>query len=129
MKWMIIGLLPLPAMAASTAPQFDIAASFGALILVIVFILFLAWMLKKMRLPMLGAQSDLSVVRQLPVGTKERVMVIQAGEEQFLVGVTTQSIQLISKLETPISTTKEKGDAPKSSFAQQLNQVIKRHDK
>lgn len=128
MKWICIGLIfPLPAMAA-TSTQFDAFASFGALILVVALILFLAWVLKKMRLPMLGAHSDLCVVRQLPVGAKERVMVIQAGEEQFLVGVTSQSIQLISKLDEPISTTKEKSTTPKTSFAQQLSRVIKRDD-
>lgn len=127
MKWMSVILLPLPAMAA-TAPEFNAAASIGALIVVVALILFLAWVLKKMRLPMLGGHKDLCVVRQLPVGAKERVMVIQAGDEQFLVGVTTQSIQLISKLSTPISITKEKSSMPNSSFAQQLSQVVKRHE-
>jgi flagellar protein FliO/FliZ len=127
MKSISLMLLPLPAMAAS-APEFNAAASLGALIVVVALIFFLAWMLKKMRLPMLGGHKDLCVVRQLPVGAKERVMVIQAGDEQFLVGVTSQSIQLISKLTTPISTTKEKVTMPNSSFAQQLSQVVKRHD-
>jgi flagellar protein FliO/FliZ len=127
MKWISVMLIPLPAMAASS-PQFNAAASFGALILVVALILFLAWLLKKMRFPMFGGHSDLCVVRQLAVGAKERVMVIQAGEEQFLVGVTAQSIQLIAKLETPISTAKETSTVSKSTFAQQLSQVIKRHE-
>jgi flagellar protein FliO/FliZ len=129
MRWMSLLFLSLPVMAAPEG-QFDVGASFGALALVVALILFLAWALKKMRLPMLGGQSDLSILRQLPVGTKERVIIIQAGEEQFLVGVTSQSIQLLSKLEHPISDIKEKSSLlPRSSFAQQLSQVIRRHDK
>lgn len=128
MKWLSLLLLPLPVMAAP-ADSFDVAASLGALVLVVALILFLAWLLKKMRFPMLGGQSDLCVIRQLPVGTKERIMVVQAGDEQFLIGVTSQNIQLISKLEQPLATAREHVSAPPSTFAQQLSQVIKRHEK
>ncbi len=127
MKWMGLLLLPLPVMAAP-AEQFDVAASLGALVLVVALILFLAWLLKKMRLPMMGGQKDLCVVRQLPVGTKERLLIVQAGEEQFLIGVTSQSVQLLSKLDKPLSSVNGV-DASSLSFAQQLAQVIKRHDK
>ncbi|MEF1174177.1 flagellar biosynthetic protein FliO, partial [Vibrio sinaloensis] len=70
------------------------------------------------------------VVRQIPVGTRERIMIVQAGEEQFLVGVTAQSIQLISKLDKPIS--QEELNKPAfaaSPFASQLSQLLKKHDK
>lgn len=128
MKWLSLWLFALPVWAAP-ADSFDVAASIGALALVVALILFLAWLLKKMRFPMMGGASDLSIVRQLPIGTKERIMVVQAGEEQFLIGVTAQSIQLLSKLEQPLKSAKESSPAAASSFAQQLSQVIKRHDK
>jgi flagellar protein FliO/FliZ len=85
----------------------------------------MAWLLKRMRVPAFGHQKGLNVVRQLPVGTKERVMIVQAGEEQFLIGVTSQSIQLISKLETPL----KQEELESTPFSNQLAQLLKKHDK
>ncbi|MZI92070.1 flagellar biosynthetic protein FliO [Vibrio sp. CAIM 722] len=124
----IIGLtvVSCPVWAQSEVPEpFDIATTLGSLLFVIALILFLGWLLKRMRLPSMGQQKGLSIVRQLPVGTKERVMIIQAGEEQFLIGATAQSIQLIAKLETPLAQ-EESSTAP---FATQLSQLLKKHDK
>lgn len=124
-----LALVPTLSLAATekTLPnnQFDIATTFGSLLFVIALIIFLAWMLKRMRVPSLGNQKGLSVVCQLALGTKERVAVIQAGEEQFLVGMTAQNINLIAKLTTPI--TQEASTA--APFAQQLAQLLTKHDK
>ena len=72
-------------------------------------------------------QGGLSIVRQLPVGTRERVVIVQAGEEQFLVGVTSQSVQLISKLETPLNQEElGKSALANTPFATQLTQILKK---
>ena len=113
-----------------TSNQLDWATTFGSLLFVVAFILFLAWLLKRMRVPAMINQSGLSVVRQIPVGTRERIMIVQAGEEQFLVGVTAQSIQLISKLDTPLTQEElNKSALAASPFATQLTQLLKKNDK
>ncbi|WP_438878575.1 flagellar biosynthetic protein FliO, partial [Bacillus cereus group sp. Bce005] len=81
----------------------DIATTLGSLLFVLGFILFLAWLLKRMKVPVFGQQKGFQIIRQLPVGTKERIMIVQAGEEQFLIGVTSHSIQLIAKLDSPLT--------------------------
>jgi flagellar protein FliO/FliZ len=140
-----------PVAAAPVIPNshpFDVTATIGSLFLVIFLILALAWLLKRMRFSALNNQNGLSVIRQLPVGTKERVAVIQAGEEQFLIGITTQSIQLLAKLEKPIvdknavgkNSTTDLSPSSTSSlvggfkaspvkFADQLSQLLKKTDK
>ncbi|MEX0336555.1 flagellar biosynthetic protein FliO [Vibrio tubiashii] len=120
-------LLSPSAMATASQPgsQLDWATTFGSLLFVIVFILFLAWLLKRMRVPALVNQKGLSVVRQIAVGHKERIVIVQAGEEQFLVGVTAQSIQLISKLEKPLS----QEEMAASPFSNQLTQLLKKNEK
>jgi len=120
-------LLSPSAMATVSSPgsQLDWATTFGSLLFVIVFILFLAWVLKRMRVPALVNQKGLNIVRQLAVGHKERIVIVQAGEEQFLVGVTAQSIQLISKLEKPLS----QEEMAASPFSNQLTQLLKKNDK
>lgn len=124
-KFYWLMFLPFNALAAEPGSQLDLATTFGSLLFVIIFILFLAWVLKRMRVPSLVNQKGLSVVRQVAVGTKERMMIVQAGEEQFLVGVTAQSIQLISKLEKPL-TQEELESRP---FAGQLSQLLKKNEK
>ncbi|CAM3750036.1 Flagellar protein FliO [Vibrio aerogenes CECT 7868] len=126
MKHYLTGLLffSFPALAAAPGSQIDILTTLGSLIFVVVFILILAVLLKRMRLPALGHQKGLSVIRQLPVGTKERLLIVQAGEEQFLVGVTSQSIQLISRLETPLEVDSPVGS--QNSFASQLARLMKK---
>ncbi|ANS86056.1 flagellar biosynthetic protein FliO [Vibrio scophthalmi] len=123
--WLL--LLSPTAFGAPVAPssQFDWATTFGSLLFVIALILLLAWMLKRMRVPTMTNQKGLNVVRQVAVGTRERIIIVQAGEEQFLVGVTPQSIQLISKLEKPLS----QEELASSPFANQLTQLLKKNDK
>jgi len=120
-----LALISPSAMAAASGSQLDWATTFGSLLFVIAFILFLAWLLKRMRVPAMVNQKGLSVVRQIALGNRERIMIVQAGEEQFLVGVTAQSIQLISKLDKPLS----QEEMAASPFANQLTQLLKKNDK
>ncbi|MGF1739654.1 flagellar biosynthetic protein FliO [Vibrio profundum] len=125
MKRFIIALALWPTLAyAATDKQLDLATTFGSLLLVIALILFLAWLLKRMKVPTLTNQKGLCVVRQLQVGQKERIMIIQAGDEQLLVGVTSQSIQLISKLDKPLT----QEELESRSFATQLSQLFNKND-
>ncbi len=118
------------ALAATPTSRLDWATTFGSLLFVLAFILFLAWVLKRMKIPSFGNQQGLSVVRQIAVGSKERIMIVQAGEEQFLVGVTAHSIQLISKLDKPLSQEElTQSTLASSPFANQLTQLLKKNDK
>lgn len=64
-------LLSSPSIAfAATPPSLDLATTFGSLIFVIAFILFIAWLLKRMQVPAMSNQQGLAIVRQIPVGTK-----------------------------------------------------------
>lgn len=120
-----LALISPSVLAATPGSQLDWATTFGSLLFVIAFILFLAWVLKRMRVPAMVNQRGLNVIRQISVGNRERIMIVQAGEEQFLVGVTAQSIQLISKLDKPLS----QEEMAASPFANQLTQLLKKNDK
>ncbi|EOX3445627.1 flagellar biosynthetic protein FliO [Vibrio paracholerae] len=116
-------LIPVPGLAA-TSSQLDLATTLGSLLFVIALILLLAWLLKRMRVPAFGQQKGLSIIKQLPVGTRERVMIIQVGEDQYLIGVTTQSIQLLAKLDNPLI----QEELPAIAFSHQLMQLLKKHE-
>ncbi len=113
-------LIPVPGLDATL----DLATTLGSLLFVIALILLLAWLLKRMRVPAFGQQKGLSIIKQLPVGTRERVMIIQVGEEQYLIGVTTQSIQLLAKLDNPLI----QEELPATAFSNQLMQLLKKHE-
>ena len=85
-----------------------------SLLMVLVLIFICALILKRFNLVQQGV-SQLKMVASLPLGSKERVVVVQVGEQQFMLGVTSQQINLIETLPEPLLT-KPKGsvDLPKS---------------
>ncbi len=115
-----------PALAASLAPEMNIATTLASLVLVVIFIVFLAWLLKRMKLPGIqGADGALKVLKQLPIGQRERIVLLQVGEEQLLVGVTQHNISLLTKLEQPLALDAQ----PSGDFANHLSKLLKTNDK
>jgi flagellar protein FliO/FliZ len=81
-----------------------IGGALVGLILVLGLILGLAWLLKRLPGAGLGIRPNeqLRVVSMLSVGTKERVMVIEVGKEQLLIGVTAGGITALHALPEPL---------------------------
>ena len=129
--WTIILALftsPLSAQnALGTEKNFstDIVTTMSSLVFVVILIFFLARMLKGLGLPMMSTQKDLAVIRQVSVGPKERVVIVKVGEEQFLIGITAQSINLISRLNNSI----QQEMPEKSMDVNRLARLFKKHDK
>ncbi|QIA62810.1 flagellar biosynthetic protein FliO [Vibrio astriarenae] len=114
-----------PAVFAAVEPKehFDVATTIGSLFIVILVIVALMFVLKKMRVPSLLNHKDLAIVRQIPVGQKERLAVVKAGDEHFLVGITQHNINLVSKLETPLSDDVQDD----STFGSQLSKMLNKN--
>jgi flagellar protein FliO/FliZ len=81
-----------------------IGGALVGLILVLGLILGMAWLLK--RLPGVGMgirpSEHLRVVSMLSVGAKERVLVIEVGKEQLLIGVSAGGITALHTLPEPL---------------------------
>ena len=123
--WM--GLLGAwPALAATTTTTANPPPSTGLLqwlvscFLVIGLILLLAWLLKKSRLVPAMAQNQLRVISVLPLGNREKLLVVKVGEQQVLLGMTPTSINLLCQLETPLAE-----QAATVPFAAQLAKLMK----
>ncbi|NLS13236.1 flagellar biosynthetic protein FliO [Vibrio sp. SM6] len=110
--------------ATPSAPDLDLATTFGSLVLVIAFIVLLAWLVKRMQGQTMGRTQGLKIVSQLAVGTKERIAIVEVGEAQYLVGITAHTIQLLSKLDSPIA----ESEVTVAPFAKQLSELMKRKD-
>lgn len=121
----LLATVSMPTFAAPA--EMNIATTLAALTLVVVLILFLAWLLKRMKLPGIqGGDASLKILRQLPVGQRERIVLLQVGEEQMLVGVTQQNISLLSKLEQPLAMDEVQSGG---EFASHLTKLLKKNDK
>jgi len=58
--------------------------------------------MKRLQLGARGSDVGLNVVSVLSLGQRERIVVVQAGEEQLLLGVTSPQITTLHVLETPL---------------------------
>ena len=73
-----------------------------SLLMVLALIIICAFVLKRFNLSQQGI-SQLKVITSLSLGTKERLMVVQVGEQQLLLGVTAQQITLLETLAEPLT--------------------------
>ena len=86
-----------------------------AVVLVLMFAL--AWLAKRMRLVpgSLGNQGAIRTLSVVSLGSREKLLLIQVGEEQLLLGVTSQQINCLHQLKKPIDTS---AASTKPAFAQ-----------
>ncbi len=103
------------------------------LALVLGLLLALAWVLRRAGLVQGAANGHLKILGAVSVGTRERVMLIQVGQEQLVVGVTAAEISLLHLLAEPIDVTTPNVPSPDISpsegFAQRLQQALVRRQK
>lgn len=111
--------------ATGPAPQSPASAgSLGgavfALVLVVGLILVLSWLAKRM--PGLGgtggSHPDLRVVGSLALGPRDRLVVVEVGQTQLLLGVGSGGTRTLHTLEQPLSAAAAKKSPP--AFAQLL---------
>jgi flagellar protein FliO/FliZ len=74
-----------------------------SLVVVIGFILALTWILGRLRGAARHASGSLSVIAEVAVGPKERVVLVKVGEAQTLVGVGASGVVSLDLLATPVT--------------------------
>jgi flagellar biosynthetic protein FliO len=84
-----------------------------SLIAVVAIILGLAWMTRRMQGLRAGGTSELRLRSTLAVGMKERVVIVEAAGQQFLIGVAAGSVTLLQVLaqQEPSSSGRAMNDA------------------
>ncbi|PCI56615.1 MAG: flagellar biosynthetic protein FliO [Gammaproteobacteria bacterium] len=84
----------------------DVGSMILSLLMVLALIGISAFVLKRFNVTQQNA-GQLKVVASLSLGVKERLVVAQVGDQQLVLGVTSQQITLIKSLEKPISSQPE----------------------
>jgi len=110
----------------AATPTTDIISMVMPLGVVVVLILVLAFFVKKLN-PNLTNNDEFKVIRSLPLGSRERLMVVEIDNAQHLLGVTPHSINYLHKLETPL-TEKELPELAKR-FGKMLNPQLNQNKK
>ncbi|TPV61918.1 flagellar biosynthetic protein FliO [Aestuariibacter sp. GS-14] len=114
-------LTPTANAAASITNPTSVLSIFLSLLLIVGIIFSLAYVMRRFNVTP-GNSQHLKVVASLSAGARERVMVIQVGDEQHLIGVTAQNINHLSKLATPIVT--QQHNPGGAMFKQKLVQAM-----
>lgn len=94
-----------------------------SLVLVLLVIFLSAWVLRRYsRFPGV-ADGHLRVIGAISVGQREKILLLQVGKEQLLVGVTSSKISRLHQLEDLVEV---KDNAPiASQFSQRLQEALK----
>lgn len=58
------------------------------------------WILKRAQSPRLSRSKHLSVLATQPIGPGQQLLIVRAGEQTLLIGASTQSVNLITAIDT-----------------------------
>jgi len=117
----------IPKQTARTVASGDIAAwSIGLLIVLSVFFL-CVWGVRKLSGLTVSGAEKMRVVGGLSLGMREKVILLQVGKKQLVLGVTPGRIETLHVLEGDDCLLKEEtvSEAAETGFAQKLLQAIK----
>ena len=83
---------------AGTAAATGLAQVAATLVLIVLVIFALAWLATRLRLAPRAASKGLTVLADVPVGPKERVVLLKVGDAQALVGVGADGVRPLALL-------------------------------
>ena len=100
----------------------------GKLAMALIVVLMVFWLFARVMRHFQSSQNGfhqgLKVVGALSLGQRERVLVVQVGDEQLVLGVTSTQISTLHVLENPISQTTPR--AQQGDFKSKLSAALKR---
>jgi flagellar protein FliO/FliZ len=94
-----------------------------SLVAIVGLILLISWALKRLRLAGPRGSGEITVLDELSVGPRERIVLVRVGESQVLVGVGATGIVPLTPLAVPIVI---KGGNGAPVFAERLREMMKR---
>lgn len=95
-----------------------------SLVVVLTLIFLAAWLLKSFSRYPGVASGHLRVLGALSVGQKEKIILLQAGKDQIVVGVTTTEIRLLHQLSETVEVEEFKSPVFNSAFSKKLQEAI-----
>lgn len=132
--WWILGLLSLSFFVfaeegkLSLSQPVEPSAYFGqimtSLILILLIIFVGAWLLKRFGKVNGIANNQMRVLANMAVGQRERVVLLEVGKTQLLIGVTSSKISLLHELDEPLDIESSR-PVEMGVFAQKLQEAMR----
>lgn len=114
----------------NTAPAFDVSGLLEmmlSLMLVIGLIIGLSWMVGRLRNVHRNSTGAMTVLGELVIGPKERVVLVRVGDAQALLGVSAAGVTSLQLLDRTLDVAESVGGLPNAaSFAQKLKEMMNR---
>ncbi len=133
MRWILSLLICLPLSVPAQQQSGEIAAieplsspylaklTLG-LLLVVLIILGLAWLVKRFNLSQHSQNGLIRIIAGLPLGTRDRIVLLQVGDEQILLGLSPGRIRKLHTLSNPLI--QEQEQVTVSAFAHKLDRIM-----
>lgn len=110
----------------TTAPNVDFATMLMAMLVIIGLILACAWVLKRIN-GNVGFNNRLIKVKSVTnLGVKEKLVLVDVGEKQLLLGVTPNQITMLKEIDFPLATAQQTETSP---FSDKLKMLLRGSDK
>lgn len=117
---------PLPSVGFSgTGLEDSLTRMLSGLLLVVSLIFLLGWLVRRLQLVPRQAGQVIQVLANQPLGPRERLVLVQVGEQQLLLAFCHGQITPLHVLETPV-VIPEAAPAATSEFAQRLMEFMSR---
>lgn len=102
----------------------QLASLLGGLALIIVLIYGLSWFVKRFAQGGFMHNPSMKIVSALPLGTRERLMLVDVGGKQLLLGVTATQINTLHVFDEQVVVQTEKVQPVASDFSQKLMAIL-----
>ncbi|MEN5226323.1 MULTISPECIES: flagellar biosynthetic protein FliO [Pseudomonas] len=115
-----------PVATPATAPGSlggQLAQMVFGLLLVVGLIFFLAWLLRRMQSTAVKGGQVIEIVGSRAIGPRDRLLLVQVGKEQILIGHTPGSIEALHVLAEPVEVPENARQAT-PEFAQRLMELM-----
>ena len=103
----------------SKAPKYVLGLFF-----IIILIFAVAAFMRRFSQGQMGSSKNINIIASSVLGAKERLVLIEVGGEQLLIGVTANHINTLHKLNTPIKSSNDSDDL--SQFGMKLKEILTR---
>ncbi len=120
----VFAALPASAVAAPAGPvgPADVLGLGTGLVLVVGAILLTGWVYSRTQKLRGGASDLIRIVASQPLGTRERVLLLQVADKQLLVGMTSSSVQTLHVFDEPVAEPAVPGG---QGFAERLRAAVR----
>ena len=101
----------------------DIVSLGLSMMIVVAAVIGLGWLYSRLRFNGGGPGSVINIVASRGLGPKERLLLVEVGDKQLLIGMTSSSVQTLHTFDRPVVNDEVIAEAP--GFADRLRSVMR----